>query len=165
MRSSLRQALAGCPDHARFRLLRLLGGGPTPIPYGELYTALQQGMIDGAENNPPSFFSSRHYEVAKHYAIDEHTRVPDVVIVSKAIWEGLSPQVRAWIEQASAESVTFQRKLWREQTEEALREVAKAGVKIYYPDKGPFQQAMAPMYQTFAGTRVGALAARIRGVR
>jgi tripartite ATP-independent transporter DctP family solute receptor len=153
------------PSKTARDMITLLGGGPTPIPYGELYTALQQGMIDGAENNPPSFYSSRHYEVAKHYALDEHTRVPDVVIVSKAIWDGLAPQVRAWVEQASAESVTFQRKLWREQTDEALREVAKAGVKIYYPDKGPFESAMAPMYRTFEGTRVGELAKRIRDVR
>lgn len=153
------------PSKTARDMITTLGGGPTPIPYGELYTALQQGMIDGAENNPPSFYSSRHYEVAKHLALDEHTRVPDVVIVSKAIWDGLSPQVRAWIEQASADSVTFQRKLWREQTEEALREVEKAGVKIYHPDKGPFQQAMASMYRTFDGTRVGELALRIREVR
>ena len=153
------------PSKTARDMITTLGGGPTPIPYGELYTALQQGMIDGAENNPPSFYSSRHYEVAKHYSLDEHTRVPDVVIFSKAIWDGLSPQVRTWIEQAAADSVTFQRKLWKEQTEEALREVAKAGVTIHRPDKAPFQRAMAPMYEIFQGTRVGELAERIRQVR
>ncbi len=153
------------PSKTARDMITLLGGGPTPIPYGELYTALQQGMIDGAENNPPSYYTSRHYEVAKHYSLDEHTRVPDVVIFSKTIWEGLSPQVRGWIDQAAAESVTFQRKLWNEQTEESLREVEKAGVTIHRPDKAAFQEAMAPMYEAVKGTRVGDLAQRIRDAR
>jgi tripartite ATP-independent transporter DctP family solute receptor len=153
------------PSKTARDMITLLGGGPTPIPYGELYTALQQGMIDGAENNPPSFYTSRHYEVARHYSLDEHTRVPDVIIFSTPIWQGLSPQVQAWIKQAADESVEFQRKLWREQTEESMREVEKAGVKIYHPDKAAFAAAMAPMYRTFEGTRVGELARRIREVR
>jgi tripartite ATP-independent transporter DctP family solute receptor len=153
------------PSKTAHEMITTLGGGPTPIPFGELYTALQQGMIDGAENNPPSLFTSRHYEVARHYSLDEHTSVPDVVIVSKKIWDGLSPQIQGWINEAAAESVTFQRKLWREQTEEALREVEKAGVKIYRPDKSAFAAAMAPMYAQIEGTRVADLAKRIRAVR
>jgi tripartite ATP-independent transporter DctP family solute receptor len=146
-------------------MITTLGGGPTPIPFGELYTALQQGMIDGAENNPPSLFTSRHYEVAKHYSLDEHARVPDVVIFSRKIWDGLPPHVQGWINQAAADSVPFERKLWREQTEEALREIEKAGVKIYHPDKAAFAAAMAPMYASVEGTRIGELAKRIREVR
>lgn len=150
------------PSRTAHDMITTLGGGPTPIPYGELYSALQQGMIDGAENNPPSFYTSRHYEVAKHYSLDEHTRVPDVIIVSKKIWDGLSPQVRAWMDQAALESVTFQRNLWREQTEAALQEVEKAGVTIHRPDQDAFQAAMGPMYTAVDGTRVGALVKRIR---
>ena len=153
------------PSRTAHDMITTLGGGPTPIPFGELYTALQQGMIDGAENNPPSLFTSRHYEVAKHYSLDEHTRVPDVVIFSKTIWDGLDPQVQGWITEAANDSVTFQRKLWREQTEEALREVQKAGVTIYNPDKAAFAAAMAPMYERVEGTRVGELARRIREVK
>jgi tripartite ATP-independent transporter DctP family solute receptor len=153
------------PSKTAHNMITTLGGGPTPIPFGELYTALQQGMIDGAENNPPSFFSMRHYEVAKHYSLDEHTRVPDVVLFSKPIWDGLSPQVRAWIEQAAAESVIFQRKLWTQQTEEALEAVEQAGVTIYRPDKSPFVDAMAPMYAAIEGTRIGELARRVRQAR
>lgn len=153
------------PSRTARDMITLLGGGPTPIPYGELYTALQQGMIDGAENNPPSYYTSRHYEVARHYSLDEHTRVPDVVIFSRKIWDELSPQVRAWIEQAAEESVTLQRKLWDEQTAESLAEVEKAGVRIYRPDKAPFERAMAPMYDAVKGTTVGDLARRIREVR
>jgi tripartite ATP-independent transporter DctP family solute receptor len=153
------------PSKTAHEMITTLGGGPTPIPFGELYTALQQGMIDGAENNPPSLFTSRHYEVAKHYSLDEHTRVPDIVIFSKTIWDGLDPQVQRWVQQAADESVTFQRKLWRQQTEEALREVEKAGVKIYHPDKAAFAAAMEPMYKQVEGSRTGTLAKRIREVK
>lgn len=145
-------------------MIAVMGGGPTPIPWGELYTALQQGMVDGAENNPPSFLSSRHYEVAKHFSLDEHTRIPDMVIFSKAIWERLGPQEQAWVNQAAAESVVFQRKLWQEYTEAALAEVQEAGVKVYRPDKAPFMEVTAPMYREFDGTRVGELAEAIREI-
>jgi TRAP-type C4-dicarboxylate transport system substrate-binding protein len=153
------------PSRTARDMVTTLGAGPTPIPYGELYSALQQGMIDGAENNPPSYFSSRHYEVAKHYSLDEHTRIPDVVVVSRQIWEGLSPQVRAWVDQAAADSVQFQRKLWREQTEAALAAVQKAGVTVHRPEQSTFERAMAPMYAAVEGTRTGELVKRIRDVR
>jgi tripartite ATP-independent transporter DctP family solute receptor len=153
------------PSKTARDMITTLGGGPTPIPYGELYSALQQGMIDGAENNPPSYFSSRHYEVAKHYSLDEHTRVPDVVMVSRQIWQGLSPQVRVWIDQAATESVDFQRKLWRKQTDEALAAVEKAGVTVHRPQQPPFERAMSSMYAAVEGTRVGGLVARIRETR
>ncbi len=146
-------------------LIATLGGGPTPIPWGELYTALQQSMVDGAENNPPSFLTSRHYEVARHFSLDEHTRIPDLVIFSQPIWDNLSPQVREWLNQAAAESVEFQRKLWTEATAEALATVEKAGVTIYRPDKQPFVDATAPMLRQFDGTRIGELARQIREVK
>lgn len=146
-------------------LIATLGGGATPIPFGELYTALQQSMVDGAENNPPSFYTSRHYEVAKHFSLDEHTRVPDLLIFSQKIWDTLTPQARAWIDQAAAESVIFQRKLWIEKTAEALAEVEKAGVKIYHPDKQPFIDATASMLEDYKGTRIGDLARQIRDTK
>ncbi len=146
-------------------LIATLGGGPTPIPWGELYTALQQSMVDGAENNAPSFLTSRHYEVAKHFSLDEHTRIPDLVIFSQRIWENLTPQQREWLNQAANESVEFQRRLWTEKTAEALAEVEKAGVKIYRPDKQPFVEATLPMYREFEGTPIGELARQIREIR
>lgn len=146
-------------------LIATLGGGPTPIPWGELYTALQQSMVDGAENNPPSFLTSRHYEVAKHFSLDEHTRIPDLVIFSQPIWERLTAQQREWLTQAANESVEFQRKLWTEKTAEALELVEKAGVTIYRPDKQPFVDATLPMYREFEGTPIGELARQIRDAR
>jgi tripartite ATP-independent transporter DctP family solute receptor len=153
------------PSRMAMDMISTMKGAPTPIPFGELYTALQQGMVDGAENNPPSLLSSRHYEVAKFYALDEHTRIPDLVIVSQKVWSTLSPQIQGWIEQAAAESVTFQRKLWTEKTAEALRLIEAAGVQISYPDKAPFVEAAKPLYDQFAGTPVGDLAQRIREVK
>jgi TRAP-type C4-dicarboxylate transport system substrate-binding protein len=88
-----------------------------------------------------------------------------VVVVSRQIWEGLSPQVRAWVDQAAADSVEFQRKLWREQTEEALAAVEKAGVTVHRPDQALFERAMSPMYAAVDGTRTGELVRRIREVR
>src|SRR5690606_1836125 len=73
-------------------MIRSLGGAPTPISWGELYTALQQGVVDGAENNPPSFFLSRHYEVCKYYSLDEHTTLPDVLVVGTQFWNSLNTQ-------------------------------------------------------------------------
>ncbi len=114
------------------------GGSPTPISWGELYTALQSGVVDGAENNPPSFYTSHHYEVCKYYSLNEHTMVPDVLIISLKIWKGLSEQEKNWLQQAIDESVVVQRKLWAESEKESLKVVEEAGVTIIYPDKKPF---------------------------
>jgi tripartite ATP-independent transporter DctP family solute receptor len=143
-------------------MITSLGAGPTPIPWGELYTALQQRMVDGAENNPPSYLSSRHYEVAGHFSLTEHTRIPDIVVFSQAIWDSLTPQQRAWIEQAAAESVVFQRELWRRKTAEAIAELEVAGVKVHRPDRGPFVELMSTLAREQEGTPVGDLIRRIR---
>ena len=120
--------------------VKALGGSPTPISWGELYTALQSGVVDGAENNPPSFYTSHHYEVCKYYSINEHTMVPDVLIISKKIWDDLTEQQKSWLQQAVDESVVKQRQLWAESEKESLEEVQKAGVTVTYPDKTPFAE-------------------------
>lgn len=146
-------------------MVSTMGGAPTPIPFGELYTALQQGMVDGAENNPPSLLTSRHYEVARHYSLDEHTRVPDILIFSQQVWATLSATERGWLQQAATESVAFQRGLWREKSDEALALIEAAGVTIYRPDKAPFVEATASLHEAFSGTMIGDLADRIKAVR
>ena len=88
-----------------------MGGSPTPIPFGELYTALKQGTVDGAENNPPSFHLSGHYEVCKHYSLDEHTATPDVLLVSEALWQELDEAERNALARAASESAELQRRL------------------------------------------------------
>jgi tripartite ATP-independent transporter DctP family solute receptor len=130
-------------------MVRALGGSATPIPWGELYTALQQGVVDGAENNPPSFHLSRHYEVCKYYSLDEHTSVPDILLMSRVVWENLSEQEQTWLQEAVDVSVVYQKRLWQEACEEALREVQAAGVTVTTPDKAPFREAVREMHESY----------------
>lgn len=134
-------------------MIKSFGGSPTPVSYGELYTALQQGIVDGAENNPPSLYTSRHYEVCKFYSINEHTAVPDVVIVSTKVWNTLDEQEKQWIQEAADESAVYQYKLWAASVEESLREMEKAGVTITYPDPTPFREAVESLYESFKTTQ------------
>lgn len=135
-------------------MVQSLGGSPTPISWGELYTALQSGVVDGAENNPPSFYTSHHYEVCKHYSLDEHTSVPDVLIISQHIWNDLNDEEKSWLQQAANESVPVERKLWAESVKESLEEVQKAGVTVYRPDKAPFQDMVKDVYESYRDQEV-----------
>ena len=136
------------------QMVQSLGGSATPISWGELYTALQQGVVDGAENNPPSFYLSKHYEVCKFYSLDEHTSVPDILLISTVVWKSLSDEQQQWLQESVDESVTFQRKLWKESTEHALAEVEKAGVEIIRPQKSGFQGAVKAMHESYRGTQI-----------
>ncbi len=146
------------------RMVAALGGSATPISWGELYTALQQGVVDGAENNPPSFYLSRQYEVSKYYSLDEHTSVPDILLMSSRIWDDLTPQQQEWLQEAVDDSVAYQRELWKQATDEALAAVQAGGVEVIYPDKAPFQEAVVKMKESYAGTEVADLLARIEAV-
>ncbi|WP_238750101.1 TRAP transporter substrate-binding protein [Neolewinella maritima] len=130
-------------------MVKALGGSPTPISYGELYTALQQGVVDGAENNPPSFYTSRHYEVCKYYTLDEHTATPDILIIGTEAWQRLSAQEQTWVQEAADEAVVFQRKLWQEAEQEALEAVIANGVEIIRPDKAPFMEQTAAILESY----------------
>ena len=130
-------------------LVKAMGGSPTPISWGELYTALQSGVVDGAENNPPSFYTSHHYEVCKFYSLNEHTMVPDVLIISTVIWNKLTDQEKEWLQKAADESVTEERKLWAESEKESLQKVQEAGVTIIRPDKAPFAEKVQPMLNSY----------------
>ena len=149
-----------------FALIRAFGGSATPIAWGELYTSLQQGVVDGAENNPPSFHLSRHYEVCKFYTINEHTAVPDVLLVSEHLWSKLDDEQKRWLQEASDESAVHQRKLWEIATQTALDEVKKAGVEVIYPDKKIFAQQVASLHEEAAKDPViGPLSRRIAEVQ
>ena len=130
-------------------MVRSLGGSPTPISWGELYTALQQGVVDGAENNPPSFYLSGHYEVCKYYTLNEHTTLPDVVLIGTHVWNRLSPQEQQWLQEAVDESAVYQRKLWAESEQEALDAVKKAGVEIIIPDKSTFKNQVTQLIESY----------------
>ncbi len=144
------------------RMIAAFGGSPTPIAWGELYTALQQGVVDGAENNPPSYYLSGHYEVAQFFTLDEHTAVPDILLISKYVWDNLEPRQREWLQKAVDESVAFQRREWEADTDAALAAVQEAGVTVIRPDKSQFARKVEPMHERYAGTKVGELIRRIK---
>lgn len=146
------------------KMVQSLGGSATPISWGELYTALQQGVVDGAENNPPSFYLSKHYEVCKYYSLDEHTSVPDILLMSTKVFDRLSPLQQQWLQEAADESAAFQRELWTKASEDALNEVQKAGVQVIYPDKTPFSDAVVEMHNSYKNTPVYDLLTEIRAV-
>ncbi|GJM30658.1 MAG: C4-dicarboxylate ABC transporter substrate-binding protein [Cyclobacteriaceae bacterium] len=130
-------------------MVEAIGGAPTPIAFGELYTALQAGVVDGAENNPPSFYLTRHYEVCRYYSINEHSRIPDVLLMSTHTWDRLNDQQRAWLEEAVKESVDFQRLLWQQSEQEALDAVKEHGVTVNYPDKEKFEEKVKDLKDSF----------------
>jgi tripartite ATP-independent transporter DctP family solute receptor len=142
-------------------MVNTMGGSATPVSWGELYTALQQGVVDGAENNPPSFYLSKHYEVAKYYLLDEHTSIPDVLVFSTNVWEQLTATEQMWVRQAAADSVEKQRILWKASTELALSEVKKAGVDVVEADKSLFVEKTASLRDQYEGTKIGALIERV----
>lgn len=142
-------------------MVQALGGAATPVDWGELYTALQQGVVDGAENNPPSFYLSRHYELSKYYILDEHSMVPDVILMSQHIWNQLTPEQQGWLQQAMADSVVYQKNLWQQASDDALKKVKAHGVQVLYPDKTLFTQAVKPLHEQLKGSAVGDLLQKI----
>ena len=136
-------------SNTAINMVKAMGGTPTPIPFGELYTALQSGVVDAAENNPPSLYLSGHYEVCKFYSIDEHTRVPDVLLIGKLAWDKLTEQEQQWVQEAAEESIVRQYQLWEESEQEAMDALKAAGVKINYPEKGPFTEDVQSLYRSY----------------
>jgi len=129
------------------RLVELLGAKPVPIPFGELYTALDTGTVDGAENNPPSLYTTRQYEVTAAYTLNEHTIVPDILIIGVDAWNRLSQQEQGWL-QASADAASIhQRELWAQAEREMLAIIEEAGVEVVRDvDRGAFRARTRPIY-------------------
>lgn len=147
-------------------MISAFGGSPTPISWGELYTSLQQNVVDGAENNPPSFHTSHHYEVCAHYSLDEHTAVPDVLVISTYTWDALSEQEKKWLQEAAEESVIEQRKYWKASEKKAFEIIEKAGVKVYHPDKAPFVEKVQDLHKKYEADKdLGELFKRIRNTK
>ncbi|WP_088329645.1 TRAP transporter substrate-binding protein [Lacimicrobium sp. SS2-24] len=144
------------------QLIDAMQGAATPLGWGELYAALQQGVVDGAENNPPSYYSSRHFEIAGYYALNEHTSIPDVIIASNHILDSLTKQESQWLQLAMKDAVNKQRQLWNEAEQQALNKLAQAGVSISRPEKAPFYQAVEPLHQRLSQTALGPLIKRIK---
>ncbi len=129
-------------------MVNALGGNATPMPFGEVYSAIQTGVIDGAENNWPSFESTGHFEVAGYYTLNEHLIVPEVLVMSQTSWNRLSADDQALIRQAARDAVPHMRALWAEREAASEAIVRAAGVEIIDDiDKTPFIEAMVPVYE------------------
>ena len=146
-------------------MVAAMGGSPTPIAWGELYSALAQGTVDGAENNPPSFSSNKHYEVCKHFTFDGHTRIPDMLLISSKVWNKLDPQIQEWVQQAAAESSDFQRELWEQETLAAIEKAKTEGVTVYEVDTAAFAAKVAPMLDKVENSEVRVLVKQISEVK
>jgi tripartite ATP-independent transporter DctP family solute receptor len=143
-----------------------LGATATPMPYGEVYSGIETGVIDGAENNFPSYESAKHFEVAKYYSLDEHTIVPEVFVMSKMTWDKLSDEDKAIFKQAGKESMEKQWELWDARVAASRKIVEDAGSEITTPDKQPFIDAMQPVYDKYVNTpELKDFVARIRAVK
>lgn len=151
------------PSPTAVEMVKMMGGAPTPLSYGELYTALQQGVVDGAENNETALTIARHGEVTKIFSQDEHTMVPDVLVISSKIWDGLKEDEQQAIKKAAKESMIFHKKLWTEMTAKSIEE-AKSSMKVTFLDveKKPFVDAVKPMHQ--AALKNPAIAEYVRDI-
>ena len=130
-------------------MLQAMGANATPMPYGEVYTALKTGLVDGAENNWPSYDTAKHHEVAKYYSMTEHSMAPEMLLMSKKIWDTLTPEEQKIFRDAAKESVPYMRKLWDEKEKTSRDIVVKAGAQVIEVDKKSFQDAMKPVYEKF----------------
>ena len=133
-------------------LMNALGANATPMAYGEVYSGLQTGLIDGAENNWPSYESSKHYEVAKYYSLDGHSMAPEVLVMAKSTWDNLAPEDQKIVRQAAKDSVKKMHELWDAEEEKAHQIVTEAGVKVNEVDTAPFVEKMQPIYDQYAGS-------------
>lgn len=151
-------------DPVAMDMVQAMGGSPTPIAFGELYTALKQGTVDGAENNPPSFVASRHYEICTNYTLNHHSRVPDVIVISSKVWETLGAEEREWLNQAMAHSSKFQRDLWKVDTENCLKLLREQGVNIIEPDIEEFRASSSGVLKKHSNGVIGPMVGKIQAV-
>jgi len=145
--------------------IEALGAKATPLPFGEVYTALKTGVVDGAENNWPSYESTAHYEVAKYYSLDRHSIVPEILCVSKKLWGKLSDDEKKAFQQAATESEAVMRKAWDVRVEKSKKIVIDAGTEVNEVDVEAFQAKMKPVYDKYLTPEAQALLDRIRAVK
>ncbi|WP_087018624.1 TRAP transporter substrate-binding protein [Thaumasiovibrio subtropicus] len=155
------------PSPSAINMVNALGGSPTPLAYGELYTALQQGVVDAAENNIPSFSLSRHSEVSKYFSLDEHTMVPDVLVISTKAYDALSEENREHLKTAAINSMELMKALWAESEQKERARAEKMGVEFVSPNKTAFVEAVQPIYENIESNNpdLHSLVERIKAVQ
>jgi tripartite ATP-independent transporter DctP family solute receptor len=132
-------------------MMNALGGNGIAMGYDQVFTALQTGVVDGAENNPPSFVFDNHYQVAKYYTLTEHLIVPEMLVFSKRIWNQLSKDDQALVQKLGREAQMRERVLWNEYQDKALAKMQESGIKVItIADKAPFQAAVKPVWDKYA---------------
>lgn len=157
-------AIRVMPSRTAMRMVEAFGAKPVPIPFGELYSALDTGTVDAAENNPPSLYTSRQYEVASSYSLNEHMILPDVLVIGTDAWARLDPQEQGWLQAAARTSAVAQRRLWDEAEREDLASMREAGLVVVEDvDRAAFRAAVQPVHALpeFAGAQMQALVAAI----
>jgi len=148
-------------------LIQSFGASPTPMPLGEVYTAMKTGIVDGAENNVVAFDASRHFEAAKFFSLTDHSMAPDVLVFSKKVWDTLPAADQQLIRKAAKDSVPFMRGLWTEREKQSRKKVEAAGVRIVTPGKmSEFSGGVKPLYDKFLTTpKLKELVKRIQDVK
>jgi tripartite ATP-independent transporter DctP family solute receptor len=145
--------------------MNALGGNGVPMGMDQVYSALQTGVVDGAENNPPSYDSFGHYNIAKNYSLTEHLIIPEILVFSKPIWDKLSKDDQALIKKLAAEAQLEQRKLWDEREAVSMKKIKDAGIEVItFTDKKPFQAAVKPVWDKY-GAKYAPLVERIQKVQ
>lgn len=148
-------------------MIRAIGAEPIALSYGQVMTGLSTGILDGAENNWPSYVTTNHYKVARHYTLTEHTMIPEVLVMSRKAWDALSPEDQKIFKDAARESSNYMNLQWRAWEERAREEARSAGNQIIeLIDRAPFEAAMKPIYdEAMRNPRVRELVERIRAVK
>jgi tripartite ATP-independent transporter DctP family solute receptor len=134
-------------------MVKDMSGSPVPMAYGDVYSALQSGVIDGAENNIPSYYTQSFYQVAGYYSFDGHSRVPEILFMNEAAWNKLSPEEQNVFKQAAHEASKYERQLWNQKVKADMKKLQSANVHFYYPtpaDIKQFQKAVEPVYQQYS---------------
>jgi len=145
-------------------MMNALGGNGVAMGYDQVFSALQTGVVDGAENNPPSFVFDNHYQVAKYYTLTEHLIVPEILVFSRATWDSLSKDDQALIKKLAREAQLDERQLWKKVEDEAMAKMKTAGIEVdAVADKTPFQAAVKPVWDKY-GAKYSELIKRIQAV-
>jgi tripartite ATP-independent transporter DctP family solute receptor len=146
-------------------MMNALGGNGVSMGYDQVFSALQTGVVDGAENNPPSFVFDNHYQVAKFYTLDEHLIVPEILVMSKKAWDALSPADQALVRKFGREAQFEERELWVKYEKAAMEKAKAAGITITeIADKKPFQDAVKPVWDKY-GPKYADMIKRIQAVQ
>ena len=147
------------------QMVKALGGSPTPIAWGELYTALAQGTVDGAENNPQSYVSNRHYEVSPFFSLDAHTRIPDVLLIGSKALDKLTSEQQSWLANAADDASRFQQVLWKVTENEALKEARSKGATIITVENAAFEQASRRVYDELTEPELISLVSKVESLK